>query len=240
MVEFIIDGDIAFIIFNSPPHNYLDNPEFVKIDNLNSALNSNSVKGLIIKGVGRNFSAGADFKSIKKLYDDNKLYASLSKGKRLLDIIEKLEIPVISIINGVCFGGGLEIVLSTHIKIASHKSLFAFPETNNNLMPGFSGTYRLSGLAGRAKAIEMILSGDIIDTTTAHEYGIIDYVVDDRDAGSFGLKLMKKMITDRPIKVINSVIRSINNTYTLSKDEALLEETKLFCDLVNDELQNKK
>jgi len=91
---------------------------------------------------------------------------------------------------------------------------------------------RLSKITGKAKAIEIILSGEIVNSEKAHEIRLVDYVVPSKEIHPFVLDFLEKMTSDREIDVINSVMKSIHNSRNLSFDEALKEETKLFCQLV--------
>jgi enoyl-CoA hydratase len=230
-IDFILKEEIGIIILNNPPENYLPVPDFLDMDELKDFIAKNNCKGLIFEGNGRHFSAGADLKRLYNLAKNNEIYSKLEKGKKILSYIKALDIPSIASVKGVCFGAGLEIALSCSIIVASEKSLFAFPETNHNLMPGLGGTLNLSRKTGYANALKMILSGDIIDAGKAFETGFADYISDTKDVHEYSFNLMKKMTSNKPLKVINNVMRSVNNLDTMSYNDALVEETKLFCEL---------
>ena len=125
------NGDIGILSISNGKKNYLDQPDFIDLDQLKKWSEEENLKGIIIRGIGRNFSAGANIENLQELAkDQNILSDKMNKGKEILDFIEDLNIPVIAAINGVCFGGGLEIALACHIRVASERALFAFPETN--------------------------------------------------------------------------------------------------------------
>ncbi len=226
-------GHVGILGLNNPPENYIYDPEFISIELLEKIAADKKIKGIIIKGTGRHFSAGADINNLKKLSEsESLLFDKMTKGKQLLDIIENFQVPVVAAISGACFGGGLEIALAAHIRICSENALFAFPETNLNIMPGLGGTVRLSKLTGKARAIEIILSGEIVNSSKANEIKLVDYVVPSKEIHHFAFEFLEKMTADRDIEVINSVMKSIHNSRNMSFDDALKEETKLFCHLV--------
>lgn len=239
-VELIKDGDIGILKLNNPPENYLINPEFIELNLLKGFVES-GIKGLIIAGVGRHFSAGADLKTIIKLADEpENLQNKLIKGNQLLNYIENLEIPVIAAINGVCFGGGLEIALSCHIRIASKKALFAFPETNHELIPGLNGIAKTQKLADKLNTLKLILSGDTINALTALELKLIDEITDQKNVLDFALTLLKSITFDRSLKIINTIMKSINNSRMLNYEDAMVKDAEMFCQLARDEAKRRK
>lgn len=224
--------DIGILTINLPPQNFIPVPDFVEIEELHAWIENNKLKGIIIHGAGRHFSAGADLENLHLLaIDHNQLLSSIGKGKALLEYISNLNIPVIAAIKGSCFGAGLEIALACHIRVCTANSMFAFPEINHNIMPGLAATVRLPNISGFNNATKMILTGDITDAETALKIHFVDYISDDKEIASFALKLIKKMTDHRLLEVIQAIMTSLNNSRKLSFDEALAEETKLFCKL---------
>lgn len=233
--EWSVRDEIGIIMLHHPPENYLEDPEFISLAFLKEQIALSRVKGLILHGKGRHFSAGA---KIDKLLEDASDAVSfrqkIGKGKELLSFIRDLEIPVISAIKGVCFGGGLEIALAAHLRICSRNSLFAFPESNLNLIPGLGGIHRSLEISGLPGTLPLVLSGDVINAEDAAEIRLIDKVTD-KDPFEEAMILLTKMTSGKPVKVINFVMRAIKNARTLSSGEALMEETKLFCQLASEE-----
>jgi enoyl-CoA hydratase/carnithine racemase len=233
------NGDIGVLSIDNPPGNLLEEPEFMDKKWLEGRLEDLSLKGLLIKGTGRHFSAGADMKNLKKLAEDEAfMIKKMAGGKDLIRFIEQIDIPVVASITGICFGAGLEIALACDIRICSENTLFAFPETNYGIMPGMGGTVMLSKLVGPGKAAEIILSGDTFDASRALKLKLADYVVPANEIHEYSLNYLKKLISGRNIEVIRSVMRSLHNAQTLSFEKALEEETKLFCSLAVKSMQN--
>lgn len=224
-------GEIGVLSISNGKENYLDTPDFLDIEDLKNWVSEDGLKGIIITGIGRNFSAGADTKKLYELAQDkNSLSKKMNEGKDILDFIENLNIPVIAAINGICFGGGLEIALACHMRVSSPKALFAFPEVNHGIIPGLGGTYRLSKLIKKG-VYEILLKGDMINAEQAFEINLVDYISNSKDVMDLAMDKLENMITGRSIEVIQSVMKAIRNSNILEKDEALKAETELFCKL---------
>jgi enoyl-CoA hydratase/carnithine racemase len=152
-------------------------------------------------------------------------------GNLLLNYIDSLEIPVIAAISGVCFGAGLEIALACDIRICDENALFAFPEVNYDLFPGLGGAKRLAELTGVSAALELALSGDMINAEKALELQIIDTLVKKNEAMECAVDLANKITDNRPLKVIRAVMRSVNNSKLMSTDEHIKNDTAMFTEL---------
>jgi enoyl-CoA hydratase/carnithine racemase len=236
-----INDSIGIITLHDPPGNVLAIPEFIHPGILSRFISENDIKGLIIKGYGKNFSAGGNLDAIfDASQDPNHLASMMDEGLKLLNLIQDLDITVIAAINRVCFGGGLEIALACHIRVASDNALLAFPEVNQNLMPGMGGTFRLPFQAGLAGSMQMILGGDTLNAGAAKELGIVDFIAPKDQAFEFALNLMQKMTHDRPLKVIRSIMAALKNASACTPEEAMKAETKLFCSLATDEAERRK
>ncbi len=240
-VTFEVIDCIGIISLNTPPANEIAVPEFISPDLFQKWTSSPTLKGIIIKGEGKNFSAGGNLEVIfNESRNPDKLRSIMQDGHTLLNKIHNLHIPVIAAINRVCFGGGLEIALACHIRVASENALLAFPESNQNLMPGMGGTFRLPLQAGFSEAVKIILSGDTVNIADAKALGIIDHIAPKDQAFEIAWRLMQKMTHDRPVKVIRSIMTSLQNACELPQNEAMREETRLFCELAQDEALRRK
>jgi enoyl-CoA hydratase/carnithine racemase len=237
MNEISSKDHICFVWLDNKPSNYLDKPEFVNTETLNNIVVMNQCKAIVIAGRNRHFSAGANLDNLKLLAKNGSLKEEISKGKKLLALLRSFNLPIIACIEGVCFGGGLEIVLNADVKIAGKKALFAFPESNLNLIPGLGGTLNLSKITGKAKALEIILAGNIIDAETAFELKIIDHLVEARSGLEKGLSLAKSLTENKDIEIIKAVVEAVRNASELPYEQALERETELFCMLAKNAME---
>lgn len=237
MTKLECHNQIATLTLDNPPDNRLVRPDFIELGTLDKFLSEQQAKALIITGTGRHFSSGADIETIRKQSDDEHLEIFLNRGKELLNYLYQLNIPVISAIEGVCFGGGLEIALSTHIRVVSEKALMAFPETMHDLMPGLGGNYLIKKHMTMGQSIELILCNNILDAAEARQRGLADYICPAKQTLDFSYELAHKMTAGRRINVIRNVMIAVKNAYSLPREEAFEEETRLFCQLAK-ELQN--
>ena len=231
-VSLQVDHDIGIVKIDNPPGNFLIRPEFIRVDDLREWVGINKLKGILVCGSGKHFSGGADLDALFTLSSSSEnLALEIDKGKTLLRFIEDLNIPVIAAIKGICFGGGLEIALACHIRICSEKALFAFPEANRQLMPGLGGTGRVREQASLCETMKFILSGDMINAEEARTMKLVDHIVPDRELISHATAFMRKMTEGRDLKVINYVMMAFHNARKLSFEEAVREETRMFCEL---------
>ncbi|MFC2171204.1 enoyl-CoA hydratase/isomerase family protein [Acidobacteriota bacterium] len=233
IVEWEMQDDFGILTIDNLPQNFLVDPEFMYLDDLRKWTANESLKGIIVRGKGRHFCAGVDQKSLFKPQGtvDN-IQETLRKGKAVLEHFFNLPIPIVAAIEGVCLGGGLEVALACHIRVASKKALFSLPETSLGVMPGLYGTIVLPGMVGMCKSIELALAGETIGAEEALRLGLIDHIVPAKGAFDFALEFLKKATTDRPVHVIHSIVKSINNARLLPFEEAMEEQINMFCDLV--------
>lgn len=186
-------------------------------ESLSSAIVNKDIGGIIITGAGQlSFVAGAD---IAELADFN-----LGEGQELVrlghlvfDLIANSPKPVIAAINGFALGGGLELALACHIRVAAEHAQLGFPESAIGLIPGYGGTQRLTQLIGRGKALEMILTADRISAREAYEFGLVNYVVNQEQLLIEAEQIMLKILSRAPI-AIASAIKAINASLKPGED----------------------
>lgn len=178
LVSLTKDGDVAIVTVNNPPVNALSPgvPEGIG-ECVQEAMGDESVKAIVLIGGGRGFIAGADIKGFGKM--------ASGKEKRdpagfhpLLYALEDCPKPIVSAIHGVAFGGGLEIAMATHYRVAVASAQVGQPEVKLGLIPGAGGTQRLPRLAGVAKAVEMCAGGNPVKAEEALGLGILDKIVE--------------------------------------------------------------
>ena len=179
------------------------------------AFNNDRVGGIIITGAGQKaFVAGADISEFSS-FDSSQGEQLARNGHRLVfNQIEHGKKPVIAAINGFALGGGLELALACHIRVASENAKMGLPEVSLGLIPGYGGTQRLTQLVGKGKAFEMILTGDMITAHAALQWGLVNYVVSQDELISKAEEILNKILTRSPmavetaIGVVNSATQS--------------------------------
>ncbi len=169
--------------------------------------------GLVLIGEGEKaFVAGADIKEFTNLNQQDAIALS-NRGQQLFSRIENCPKPVIAAVNGFALGGGCELAMACHIRVASENAKFGQPEVNLGIIPGYGGTQRLAQLIGRGKALELIMTGDIISALEAKALGLVNHTCTNRvELLDFVIKLMTKIISKSPI-AIQSIISSVNAGY---------------------------
>ncbi len=174
--------------------------------------NIDQIKGLIITGAGqKSFVAGADISEFVGL--SRKEAISLArKGQALFSEIEKLNIPVIAAVNGFALGGGCELAMACHIRVASTNARFGQPEVNLGLIPGYGGTQRLIHYIGKGKAIEMLMTGDMIKAEEALRLGLVNHVVEPDQVILKSKEIIQKIAEKAPF-AIQKVIKIVNSYF---------------------------
>ncbi len=176
MVEVTKEGDIATITLKNPPMNVLCSQ---LLDELSVALDDlleDAAKVIIITGDGRAFVAGADISEMKDMTKE-KAMAFAKKGQDVFNQMDTYPKPIIAAVNGFALGGGTELAMACDIRVASEAAKFGQPEVGLAVIPGFGGTQRLSRLVGAGKAMELILTGDVISAGAAEGIGLVQKVV---------------------------------------------------------------
>lgn len=184
-----------------------------------------SIKGVIITGDGdKAFVAGADIKELTALKYDQALELS-EQGQQLFKVIEDCPKPVIAAINGFTLGGGCELAMACHMRIATEISKFGQPEVNLGIIPGYGATQRLTQLVGRGKALELMLTGDMISAQEAKTLGLVNHVVANKEElMSLCSKIIDKISSKGPLAVAH-VIRSVNAGFAFEQEGYKTEST---------------
>jgi len=194
-VTFSIDSGVAVVTIDHPPANALSRAVLEELDRIIAELDQNEAVGaVVITGAGRMFAAGADIKEIAEIDSGKSGEVLAARGQAVMNRIEGMGKVAIAAINGLfCLGGGLELAMACHIRIAGDRVRLGLPEITLGIMPGFGGTQRLPRLVGQAKALEMILTGDRIKAAEGLEIGLVNQVAPDSDvlsqARALGLKI---------------------------------------------------
>jgi enoyl-CoA hydratase len=186
------------------------------IDELHQALadaaSNADVRVIVLTGSGEKaFVAGADISEFASYSVEQGKMLSEEGHNKLFNFIENLNKPVIAAINGFALGGGFELALSCHVRIASEKAKIGFPEVGLGVIPGYGGTQRAAFLAGKGKAFELILTGDMIPAREALAFGLVNHVVEPEQLMSTALAMATKMAS-RSATALAAAIRAINVT----------------------------
>ncbi len=212
--EFIltnIDAGILTITLNREKQLNALNAQLIQEigEALENVRNDKSVKGIILTGSGKKaFAAGADIKEFSAFGLEEGKNLAVSGGN-IFNKIEQFNKPVIAAVNGFALGGGCELTMACHFRIASENAKFGQPEVNLGLIPGYAGTQRLIQLIGKGKAMELLMTGDMIDANEAHQLGLVNHVVPQETLLEKCTSILNKIGKKGPL-AIEKVIDSVN------------------------------
>jgi enoyl-CoA hydratase len=185
------------------------------------------VKGIILTGTGEKaFIAGADIAELSAI-DGEKAGEFSKKGQEVLLSIETLGKPVIAAVNGFALGGGCETAMACTIRIATENAKFGQPEVKLGIIPGYGGTQRLPRLVGKGRALQLILTGDLIDAHEAHRIGLVNEVVPATDLISRCETVLKQITANAPLAIRYS-IDAVNEGVNTDLSSGLELEAKYF------------
>lgn len=195
-------------------------------ETLVDAENEKDIKALIITGSGQKaFVAGADIAEFASYtVQQGKQLSSIGHFK-IFNFIENYSKPIIAAVNGFALGGGLELAMACHIRVASDNAKMGLPEVSLGVIPGYGGTQRLAQLVGKGKAFEMIVTADMINAQDAYKWGLVNYVTTQEELLSKCFEITNKIATKSPVAV-RTAIKVINAGYNnkLNGYEVEIEE----------------
>lgn len=224
-----IDQSIATVTINRPDKlNALNHTVLDELSLLFEELqHDENVKGILLTGAGEKaFVAGADLQEIKQLNGESAIEFARF-GQQLFNRIESFPKPVVALINGFALGGGCELAMACHLRLASENAKFGQPEINLGLIPGYGGTQRLPRLIGKTRALELLLTGDMINAQRALEYGLVNKVVPAGQLIDEGKALMNKIISKGSV-AIQSILQAVQQGLNQTQDQGLQVEAILF------------
>ncbi len=185
-----------------------------------------SVGGIILTGAGRAFVAGADIAELEA-HGGISAKALAERGQEVFRRFETSPKPTIAAVNGFALGGGCELAMSCHIRIASDTAKFGQPEVKLGLLPGYGGTQRLPRLVGKGRALQLLLTGEMIDAAEAYRIGLVNRVVPASELLATATGMLQSMLANGPL-AIAQCIEVVNRGYDASLDEALALEATAF------------
>jgi enoyl-CoA hydratase len=234
-----VEWGVATITVDNPPMNTLSAHTLNALNAvLDQALSDHEVKALIITGKGKQaFVAGADISEIfefAKIGDCQKAQEWMDLSKKLFNKIEQAKKPILAAINGLALGGGLELAMACHIRIASDKARLGQPEINLGIIPAWGGTQRLTRIVGPSKATMMILTGDPISAQEAKAWGLVNAVAPEDQLIRQSETLARKIATKSGV-VLEAALNSIRGGIDLNLDQGLALEAEQVLHLLDTE-----
>jgi enoyl-CoA hydratase/carnithine racemase len=222
-------GAIAYVTVNRPKVlNALNTPTWKDLRTaFEDARDDTAIRGVILTGAGNKaFIAGADISELAHVAAFEAEQSSRF-GQEVLDLIENLGKPVIAAVNGFALGGGCETAMACTIRLAVDSAKFGQPEVTLGLVPGGGGTQRLPRLVGKGRALQLILSGEMIDAQEAYRIGLVNEIVPASDLITRAEAILKKIASNAPIAV-RFALEAANKGLDTSQGEGLLLEASYF------------
>ena len=205
-------GQILYITINRPAQlNALNKETIQELHNvLNAANNDDSTGVVVLTGSGEKaFVAGADIKEFADFSIAQGGELAMKGQKILFNFIENLSKPVIAAVNGFALGGGLELAMAAHIRVASSNARMGLPEVSLGVIPGYGGTQRLTQLVGKGKANELVFTAGMMKADEALQWGLVNYVVEPEELLAKATEIAEKILNNSAT-AISAAIRAIN------------------------------
>jgi enoyl-CoA hydratase len=223
------DDDVALITVNRPDKLNALNAETVRRLGvvLREVHADDGIRAVILTGAGeKGFVAGADIAELAKMGPIDGVDVS-REGQDTFRFLERMPKPVIAAVNGFALGGGLELALACHIRIASSRARFGLPEVKLGIIPGYGGTVRLPRLVGRGRALELMLTGEMIDAAEALRIGLVNRVEEPGALLDAARELARKIVANGPIAVALA-LEAVDRGMSTTIDDAQILESRLF------------
>jgi enoyl-CoA hydratase len=221
--------NVTIVTINRPDKlNALDDRTVEELDAAFTAIGGDPVtRGVILTGSGEKaFVAGADIAELATQSPVDGRERSL-RGQRVLDRIERLGKPVVAAVNGFALGGGCELAMACHVRVASENAKLGTPEVKLGIMCGYAGTQRLPRLVGKGRALEMLLTGEMVDATEALRIGLVNRVVPREKLLAEAEGLLRKMLANGPVS-LRFTLDAVTDGLEMGFDEAQRNEATLF------------
>ena len=233
-ITLAVTDRIATITVNRPDKlNALNDATMAELGRAVEEVRGDSaVAGVIVTGAGRAFVAGADISELRAKSATD-AYALARRGQEVFRRIETSPKPVIAAVNGFALGGGCELAMACHIRLASESAKFGQPEVKLGVIPGYGGTQRLTRLVGRGRALQLLLTGEMIDAAEAYRIGLVNRVVPAGETVVDAARaLLAQMLANGPLALAHC-IEAVNRGADISMEEALALEAAAFGLLVS-------
>jgi enoyl-CoA hydratase len=207
------DGILILTINRPEAYNALNKAFFDTMDSILDEIYTNdAIKSIILTGSGEKaFAAGADIKEFSS-FNENQAKKLSRDGQNVMNRMENCPKPILAAVNGFSLGGGCELAMCCHMRIASDNALFGQPEVNLGLIPGYGGTQRLVQLIGKGKAMELLMTADNIKADEALKLGLVNYVVAKENLLAACIELLTKINSKAPL-AIGKIVECVNSYY---------------------------
>ena len=219
---------IATLTVNRPDKlNALNNRVIAELGEMIDWLRADrDVGGVILTGAGRAFVAGADISELEQVAGDS-AEALAKRGQSVFRRFETSPKPTIAAVNGFALGGGCELAMACHVRVASENAKFGQPEVKLGLIPGYGGTQRLPRLVGKGRALQLLLTGEMIDAQEAFRIGLVNRVVAANELLSAANAMMRAMLANAPL-ALAACVTAVNDGADAALDTALALEASAF------------
>ncbi len=220
------EEDILKIIINRPEKlNALNKQTLAELSHVfSAALEDTAIGGIIITGSGeKSFVAGADISEFSNYNQQEGENLAREGQYKVFDLIANSQKPIIAAVNGFALGGGLELALACHIRFASENAKLGLPEVSLGLIPGYGGTQRLTQLVGKGKALELILSANMIDAVEAFRIGLVNQVSPANQLLAEATNLLKIILSRSP-KAVAAAIVAVNASVSSAGFQTEIEQ----------------
>lgn len=227
-----VEEKVGTLTISNPPANMLSRAVLTELNAFLDGLakDPTPMKVLILTAAGTFFIVGADINEISQINGAAEGTEASSLGQMVIDKLERLPIPTIAVIHGHCLGGGNELVMACTFRIANERARFGQPEINLGILPGFGGTQRLTRLVGVSKALELMLTGDMINGKAAAAIGLVNQAVPEADLMKEAKRLAKK-IAGKSRPAVERILRLAREGAAMPLAEGLKLEARLFGEL---------
>ncbi len=226
---------VALLKINNPPLNAFDEQTLLELEEtVKKIALDDSVRVVIVTGEGSMFVVGADINSVREVKTYERGVAATSQGQTIMSMIENSKKPYIAAINGLALGGGTEMALACHIRIAGDQAQMGLPEINLGIIPAFGGSQRSARLLGNAHALEIMLTGKFISMKEAERIGLVNRVVPHADVLAEAQKLARNIASKSRLAVC-AVMEAVRDGTKICIEEGLKLESHLFGKLAESE-----
>jgi enoyl-CoA hydratase len=232
MIDFEIRDHLALVRLNRPDKlNALSKEMMLELVRIFAVINSDEkIRAVILTGAGeRAFSAGTDIDGLADLDEAGAIEAS-RRGQEVCDAIEQCRVPVIAAVRGIAAGGGCEIAIACHLRVAADDARFSLPEVKIGMIPAYGGTQRLARLLGEGRALEMMLTGKSIDAPEALRLGLVNRLSTPSELMNEAESLASEIASLAPL-AIRACLEAVRRGLALPLEEGLELEAELFSKL---------